>query len=99
MTATSEYMLLYNDLYVKMRRYIWDIDVIEALADVEIECYKKFPDLRELENKVSNLRYLVSETDVDDEELFEAFDAFNDYYGEQDDLYSKIETFREVAVK
>ena len=99
MTSTSEYMLLYNDLYEQMRKYIWDLEIVEALADVEVECYKRFPDIRELQNKVSNLRYLVSGTDADDEELFEAFDAFDEYYTKQDDLYSKVERFMEVATK
>ena len=98
MTSTSEYQILYNDLYEAMRRYIWDLDVVVALADVEIECYKRFPDIKSLKDKISSLRYLISGYTLNDgsEELFEALDAFDDYYEDQDNLYAKVETFKEV---
>lgn len=98
MTSTSEYQILYNDLYEAMRRYIWDLDVVVALADVEIECYKRFPDIRALKDKISSLRYLISGYTLNEsgEELFEALDAFDDYYEDQDNLYAKVETFKEV---
>ena len=96
MTPTGEFKLLYNDLYEQMRTYMWDLDVIYALVDVEIESYKAFPDMKVLEKAVSNLRYIISGYDIDDEELFAALDAYEEYYCETDDLYEKIERFREV---
>lgn len=97
MISTTEYRLLYNDLYEEMRKYIWDIDVVCALAEVEIESYKTFPDLNTLRDKVEDLKYLVSGYDLkDDEALFRAIDAYDDYFGEQDDLFYEISRFEGV---
>lgn len=96
MISTTQFKLLYNDLYEQMRKYIWDIDVVNALADVEIESYKAFPDIAALRKYVSDLRYLISGYSVDDEDLFAALDAFDEYYSDDEDMYEKIERFREV---
>lgn len=96
MTSTGEFKLLYNDLYEQMRKYMWDIDVIYALVDVEIESYKAFPDMAALEKAVTNLRYILSGYDLDDEDLFAALDAYEESYCDSDSLYEKIERFREV---
>ena len=96
MVSTTEYRLLYNDLYEQMRKYIWDIDVVYALAEVEIESYKTFPDINELRNKVDDLKYLISGYDLDDDDLMKALDAYEDYYDEQDKLFYEITRFEGV---
>jgi hypothetical protein len=79
-----------------MRKYIWDYDVVEALADLEVASYRIFPDVREVHEALSRLKYLVSYYDVDDEELAAALDAFEELNPKQDELYANIISFQEV---
>lgn len=96
MTQTSEFQNAYNYLYECMRKYIWDYDVIEALADVEVKSYQRFPNTRELSESVARLKYLVSYYDIEDKELMDAISAFDELDSEQEELYSKIDSFQEV---
>ena len=95
-TQTNKFQLAYNDLYVAMRRYIWDYDVVEALANLEVAAYRMFPDVREVHDALTELKYLVSYYELDDEELTAAFDAFEELDPKQDELYANIISFQEV---
>ena len=88
----------YIELYKMVRKYIWSIEAVEALAAVEVETYKSFPDVDTLRNLLDNLRMYMKDTMSEDEELN---DAFNKFYEELDDVssdnvYSNLKGFKEV---
>ena len=89
----------YNALYKEVRNYIWDFDTVSALAELEVETYQAFPDMKQLSNKLATFKRYVDATDVmrTDEALKKAFDAFDEVVNGNDvELYANLKTFQEV---
>ncbi len=71
----------YIKLYKFLMQYLWEYPTVEALANLELECYKTFPDkdamlkyLRELEYKINSTYNELTEDDLPEfEETFEGF--------------------------
>ena len=42
----------YNKLYKELMKYIWDIECIEVIAEVQLECYKAIIDTKVLQKKL-----------------------------------------------
>ena len=65
----------YQKLYVYLMDYLWDYKVVEALANLEIACYKTFPDKDEMLKYLNELRKGIqatyNELSKDDEPDFE----------------------------
>lgn len=98
MLNTNEIQMKYNDLYCTLREYIWDIKIVEYIAELEIAAYEKFPDIEDVKRKLQTLKYRIRSTILEDEEMQEAFDAFEDCLNSKDSesLYSPIEKPQEV---
>lgn len=97
--AANRLQAVYNDLYVEMRKYIWDFKIVEALGNLEVCTYQAFPDLNELSSLLSKLRREVEYTSVlsDDEDLKDCFEAFHDMIEDADSVYYNLISFKEVA--
>lgn len=52
----------YQKLYVFLMGYLWDYKVVEALANLEISCYKTFPDKDEMLKYLDELRKGIQAT-------------------------------------
>lgn len=100
MISSTQFQLAYNRLYKYIREYIWDFETINALADLEIETYKSFPDLDTLSKCLSTLKRLVNNTEVllDDEDLNDAFERFQGLLDTKDTLYANLITFKTGVV-
>lgn len=98
MLNSNAIQVCYNDLYVALREYIWDISIVEKIADLEIAAYQKFPDVEVVKRKLNYLKYAVYNTIRDDEELSDAFEKFEELLDSKDalDLYSNIDKPQEV---
>ena len=91
---------LYNDLYTSLRKYIWDFDIVETIANLEIETYKSFPDMQLLIKYLINLKRRIADTSIlnEDEELKDHIDAFKSALDENADIYANLETFKKVVI-
>lgn len=88
----------YIDLYKAMRQYIWGLDTVEQLAELEIEVYKSFPNKDALTSKFNALYINIKEQCREDEELDEAANTFKEALEECDEFYAQIDQIREVNV-
>ena len=90
----------YVNIYTCMRNYIWDFQTVEALADLEIETYKRFPNLDVLASDFIKLKSLVGSTDVyhDDDEFQKSFTKYENLLNDTDSIYADLKTFRKVVV-
>lgn len=52
----------YQKLYQFMMDFLWEYKVVEALANLEISCYKMFPDKEEMSKYLHELNYGISAT-------------------------------------
>lgn len=98
MVNSNKLQINYIELYKSMRKYIWDLDAVEALAAVEVETYKSFPNIDTLRSLLDRLRMHINATMSDDDELKETFDDFYDALNDNssNDLYSNLKSFKEV---
>lgn len=67
---------LYNKLYEQLRNYIWEIDCVECIAELEIESYKACIDLRAVDKKLKYLGKFIKDILKDDDELKRRYDDF-----------------------
>lgn len=90
-TTSVDIQNKYQKLYVFLMEYLWDYKVVEALANLEISCYKTFPDKDEMLKYLNELRRGIqatyNELSEDDEPEFEKAytaleDAINSYVPE-----------------
>lgn len=98
LTETNEVKLAYNDMYLILCKYIWDFPVVEALADVEIEAYKVFPDIDALRRKADVLSAEIRQDSADAEDAVEAVRIFKEELDKVEKVYYKLKTPREVLV-
>lgn len=89
----------YNDLYVQLRKFIWDIGVISQIVDIELNAYSAFPDIELLKNQLSKLRTMIYHVYVKDEDLQNVFENFTELLDEGNNVYVKLYKTEEVVQK
>lgn len=77
MISDKDLKRAYNHLYISLLDYIWPVNVIEILAELEISLYKSFPSLDEVKFNLSKLKSSVFKDVKDDEEILACFDKLN----------------------
>lgn len=95
MVLSSALRYAYNKLYVQMRKYLWDMDVVEQLAELEIECYKAVPSIQTLRSRFTTLYTNIRLTVNNDEEFKVAVDYFRNMIESADEIVSKLDKVRE----
>lgn len=70
----------YIQLYKLLRNYIWEYDIVELIADLEVLTFTAFTDKEELKKALDALERAIRFTDVwkQDEQMQEQFSAFRD---------------------
>ena len=88
LVTSSDIQVQYEKLYKFLMEFLWEFTTVQALANLEIAVYKRFPDKEEMEQCLRDLKREISYTynemaEDDDEEFKEAFDdleaAIEDY--------------------
>lgn len=89
-------------MYVALRKYIWNFDVVTTLAEIEVIMFTVFPDLSELKDKLDLLErqigpaILKSEEDTD---IADTISAIKDKISsvKSDDMYYFVNSFKGVV--
>lgn len=89
----------YNKLYAEVRRYLWDFAAVEALANLEIACYKTCPDLHEIRTALDQLSYYTHDVATEDEDLSAAVEALRELIDSDDTTYAKLNKVNEVITQ
>lgn len=97
----SDIQVKYENLYEFLMDFLWEFEVIQALADLEISIFKRFPDKEEMLHRLDELDHSIKYTyeeqaETDHPEFKEAFEALRDAIEDYEDpgceLYS-VEEF------
>lgn len=96
MIGSYEIQLAYNDLYVQLRKYIWDFSVVCLIADLEIASYQALPDIPSVRSCLNKLKSATYEIQRNDEDLKKAFQDFEDALT-SDEVYTKLYKVSEVV--
>lgn len=88
--TSSDIQVKYEKLYSFMMDFLWEFTTVQALANLEIAIFKRFPDKDEMQKCLRDLNakvfYTYNELDQDDESEFK--DAY-------EDLEEAIENFED----
>lgn len=101
MLSYTELQSAYVDLYIQLRKYIWDFNTVEHIADLEIEVYRIFPSISDVSNAFNKLDSDIKFIASDDEDFKSKLDAFRDILNTEvdnnaSDFYAKLNQVREV---
>jgi len=99
MLSCDDYRTAYQALYAAMRNYVWGVDVVEALANLEVAVYDAFVDVETTKKYFDRVDRAIRSLDVDkdDEELSAALDDFSDLLEEQAEQYHPLYKVNEVV--
>lgn len=95
--TSSDIQVKYEQLYEFLMEYLWEFTTVQALADLEIAIFKRFPDkdemircLRKLKSEISYTYNEMAADDLEDfKEAFEDLEETIEDYGESScELYS-----------
>ena len=87
LVTSSDLQVKYEHLYSFLMEYLWEFTTVQALADLEIAVFQRFPDkeemlkcLRELKVKISSTYNELAEDEEEFKETFEDLEqAIEDY--------------------
>lgn len=91
MIASTEIQNKYINLYKVLREYLWDVDTLEDLSDVEVEIFTTFIDKVKLDRAMYKLKRDIQPTFSDDEDMEKAFIELEEAIAKLDDSqYAEI---------
>ncbi len=97
MLSSNDLQSVYIKLYKNLRNYIWDFQIVEMIANLEISVYKVFPDVNEIRNNLISLKNNIKDVLSDDEDLSVSFQNFSDTLDSEDiTIYAKLNQLRGV---
>lgn len=81
---------VYMDFYTYMMKYLWNLKVVQNLANLEISIFQRFPDKDEMEKALNALEVEIKDTLNDEEnpeskDFKEAFEVLKEYIEEYGD--------------
>lgn len=81
---------VYMKFYTFMMQYLWNLDVVKNLANLEIAVFQRFPDKEEMEKAVNALEIQIKDTMKDEENpenkgFLESFETLKEYIQEYTD--------------
>ena len=74
----------YMKFYAFMMQYLWNLDVVKNLANLEISIFQRFPDKEEMEKCLNALELQIKDTMKDEEnpenkDFLESFETLKEY--------------------
>ena len=99
--TSSDIQVRYEQLYKFLMEYLWEFKVVQALANLEISIFKRFPDKEEMARCLENLRRDIAltynELNEDDEPDFkDAFDKLEEAIDAYDNAGCELYAVQEV---
>lgn len=88
--TSSDIQVKYEQLYEFLMEYLWEFTTVQALADLEIAIFKRFPDKDEM---IRCLRKLKSDISYTYDEMAE--DDLDEFKAAFEDLEDAIENYEE----
>lgn len=88
----------YQNMYEEVRRYVWDIDTVEVLAELEISIFSAFPNMAKVKKFAHKFESLAHEAMKKDKELSKAVTKLIELVDSESITYHNIYQVREVLI-
>ena len=92
----ADIQVAYNNLYKQVRKYLWDFQAVEALADLEIACYRTCQDLQEISSALNRFVTYTLEVRREDADLDKAINDLQSLIDSDTSTYAKLNRVNEV---
>lgn len=89
-TSSQDFRNAYEKFYNRMRNYLWPIETLKVLGEIEVEIYSAFIDHELLRKNLDKLKTRINTTMKDDKFLNEAFNTL-------DTLLTDVENSEEIT--
>ena len=97
MLASRDFQNKYEKFYDGMRQYLWPYDVLEQLAEVEVDIYSAFIDRGKLQQDFAKLQKSIKDALEDDEYFRKVTSDLGDLVNDNDfDSYYALKQVGEV---
>ena len=96
MISFADIQVAYNNLYKQVRKYLWDFQAVEALADLEIACYRTCQDLHEISSALNRFVTYTLEVRREDADLDKAINDLQSLIDSDTSTYAKLNRVNEV---
>jgi len=90
MTNSAEIQTTYNKFYTYMRNYIWDFKTVDLLADLEIEIYKRFPNIDDAKRTLEKLKSKIDKTLREDEDFQKSYEKLFSTISDTDVVFTLV---------
>ena len=94
MVSGNDLQNAYFDLYSELRRYIWSYQDVKTLANLEIETFKRFPDVDQIRKYLNLMEMSARFVTNDDEDIKLVLDSIQS----SEDIYAKLTEVEEALV-
>lgn len=97
--TASDIQNVYIRLYKQLRKFTWPVSTVTAIADLEVEAYKAFPDKDDLVKYFTILQSMVSGAFRQDggDRLKDAVEAFRSTITEYEEVFAPLNLATEVV--
>ena len=100
--TSSDLQVKYEKLYKFLMNYLWEFQTVQALANLELAIFKRFPDKDEMLRCLSELKLAISATydelaEADEEKFKETFEALESAVEDFEDPGCKLYQVEEVV--
>ena len=97
MLASRDFMNKYEKFYDAIRQYLWPYDVLEELAEVEVDIYSAFIDRPKLQQDFAKLRKSIKDVLEEDDYFRKTTKELEDLVNDEDlDSYHTLVQVGEV---
>lgn len=96
MVTSTQLQNKYIKLYENIRNYIWSYEVVNLLADLEIETFKALPDIIQIKSFLDKLHIETRNVCKEDEDLEQSFVDFEQTLEDSDEVCYTITQVNEV---
>lgn len=90
MISLQDIQRCYKDLYIAMRSYIWDFNVVQHLAELEEALYSRFPNIDNARCKLNILNNDIRRVCKEDEDLSKSISELKDLLNSSDGIFSRL---------
>lgn len=99
--TSSDIQVRYEQLYTFLMEYLWEFKVVQALANLEISIFKRFPDKDEMSRNLQTLKRDISLTyneldDNDEPDFKDAFEKLEEAIDAYDNAGCELYSVQEV---
>lgn len=99
--TSSDIQVKYEQLYSFLMNYLWEFQVVQALAELEIAVFKRFPDKDEMSRCLRTLRHSISSTyndlnENDEPEFKDAYEELEEAIENYDESGCELYSVQEV---